>query len=97
MTRAIALGNAVPKGSGHNSAERKNIMNELIIIGIVSMFFTVACLFAAIIENFGTICRFIKAVVEVIGERIFKAQTKYYKRKQRKRSKKMNKYYYMKD
>ena len=72
-------------------------MNELIILGIISAIFTVMCLVTAIVENFGAICRFIKAVIEVIGEYIFKAQTKYYKwklRKQRKRNKMMNRYFY---
>lgn len=59
-------------------------MNELIIIGIIASIFTAMCLIAAIVENFGTICHLIKAVVEVTGEYIFKAQTKYYKRRQRK-------------
>ena len=72
-------------------------MNEIIIMGILDIIFLAMFLITAIIENFGAICRFVKAVIEVIGERIFNAQTKYYKRKQRKRSKKMNKYFYMKE
>ena len=58
--------------------------NFFITMGIIAMIFLGMILITSIIENFGYICRFVKAVIEVIAERIFKAQTKYYTRKQRK-------------
>lgn len=61
-------------------------MNELIIIGIIAAVFAAVIIIAAIVENFAAIVRFCRCVVEVIAVRIFKAQTAYYKRRQRKRS-----------
>ena len=61
-------------------------MNELIIIGIIAAVFAAVIIIAAIVENFAAIVRFCRCAVEVIAERIFKAQTAYYKRRQRKRS-----------
>ena len=61
-------------------------MNALITIGIIAAALLAVIIIAAIVENFAAIVRFCRCVVEVIGERICKAQTAYYKRRQRKRS-----------
>lgn len=60
--------------------------NFLITMGIIATIFLVMIVITSIVENFGSICRFVKAVVEVIGEYIFKAQTAYFKARQHKRS-----------
>ena len=58
----------------------------LITMGIIATIFLGMIAITSIVENFGVICRFVKAVVEVIGERIFKAFTAIFKAMQRKRS-----------
>lgn len=61
-------------------------MNELIILGIVIIAFLTAVLIDQIAENLSLLVRFCRCVIDVIIESIFKAQTAYYKRRQRKRS-----------
>ena len=61
----------------------------LITMGIIATIFLGMIIITSIVENFGSICRFVKAVVEVIGEYIFKAQTAFFKAMQRKRSKRI--------
>ena len=58
----------------------------VLIVGILASVFVTMCLISYVVENFGSICRFVKAVVEVIGERIFKAFTAIFKAIQHKRS-----------
>ena len=58
----------------------------LITMGIIATIFLGMIVITSVVENFGSICRFVKAVVEVIGERIFKAFTAIFKTIQHKRS-----------
>lgn len=58
----------------------------LITMGIIATIILGMILITPIVENFGYICRFIKAVIEVIGERIFKAFKAIFKAIQHKRS-----------
>lgn len=55
-------------------------------VGILASVFVTMCFISAVVENFGSICRFVKAVVEVIVEYIFDEQTKFFKARQHKRS-----------
>ena len=58
----------------------------LITTGIIVTIFLGMIVISYIVENFSSICSFVKAVVEVIGERIFNALTAIFKAMQHKRS-----------
>lgn len=65
-------------------------MNELIIIGMLSLIFGVMCLVVEIVENFGAICDWLHNARNEVCDWCFDVGTAYYKFKaQRARKKAM--------
>lgn len=68
--------------------QKGHTMNELIILGIALTVLLTVILIDQIGEIFAFLMRFCRCVIEVIAERIFKAQTAYYRRRQRRKQRK---------